>query len=185
MAIIAGIAAGDMGWMFASRSDAVMTGATGAYYLCVIDGKGGRPNIRRVAVFANVGGLYMCRGLAGGVGAVVAVDAVTRDVGVVEVGRQPARRRMTVIAGVAAGDVSRLFARRGDTVMTGAAAAQNLCVIDGKRGRPNVRCVAVLANIAGLYVCRGLAGGLRAVVAAHTIASDVDVVEVSRQPGNG
>jgi len=91
---------------------------------------------------------------------------------------------MTIVASITTGDMSRVFAGRRNAVMTGTAAAQNLCVIDGKHGRPNVRCVAVLANIAGLYVCRGLADGLRAVVAAHTIASDVDVIEVRRQPGD-
>jgi len=53
----------------------------------VIDGKRWCEHIGVVAVLANVGGLYMCRGLAGGVGAVMAVDAVTRDVDVIEIGR--------------------------------------------------------------------------------------------------
>jgi len=87
MTVVAGIATGDMSRVFASRNGAVMAGAAGAYHLRMIDGKRGRKHVGGMAVFANVGGLYVCRGLAGGVGAVMAVDAVTRDVNVIEVGR--------------------------------------------------------------------------------------------------
>ena len=184
MAVVAGIAAGDVCWMFTRRGDAVMAGAAGAYHLSVIDGKRGRPDTRRVAVLADISRLYMCRGLAGGLCAIVAAHAIASDIDVVEGGRQPRNRRMAVVAGVAAGDVGRVFAGRGDAIMAGATSAQYLGVIDGKGGRPDIRRVAVLANIGCLYMCRRLAGGLRAIVAAHAIASDIDVVEVGRQPGN-
>jgi len=87
MAVVAGIAACDVCWMFTRRSDTVMTGATGAYYLGVIDGKRRYEHIGGMAVFADIAGLNMCRGLAGRLGAVMAVDAVTRNVDVVEIGR--------------------------------------------------------------------------------------------------
>jgi len=185
MAVVAGIAAGDVGRVFARRRDAIVAGATGAYDLGVIDGKRGRPDTRRVAILADIGRLYMCRRLAGGLRAVVAAHAIASDIDVVEGGRQPGNRRMAVVAGIAAGDVGWMFTGRRDAIMAGAASAQYLGVIDGKGGRPDIRRVAVLANIGCLYMCRRLAGGLRAIVAAHAIASDIDVVEVGRQPGNG
>jgi len=92
---------------------------------------------------------------------------------------------MAVVAGITAGDVGWMFTGRGDAVMAGATGAYDLGVIDGKRRYKHIGAVAILADISRLYMCRRLAGGLCAVVAAHAIASDIDVIEVGRQPGNG
>lgn len=117
MAVLAVVAAVDMRWVFAGRRHAIMTGTAGAEYLRVIDGKYRGPDVGRVAVLADVAGLYVCRSLARRLDAVVAARAVARDVDVVEVGRQPGDRRMAVVAIVAAGNVGRVLASGRDTVV--------------------------------------------------------------------
>lgn len=42
--------------------------------------------------------------------------------------------------------------------------------------------VAVLADIRGCDVSRRFANGLGAIVAAHTIAGDIGVIEIGRNP---
>lgn len=85
MTVIAVVAAVNMCRGLAGRGDAIMTGAAGAKYLGVIDGKHGREHIGGMAVFADVAGLNVCRTLTGRLGAVMAADAVTRNVHVVEI----------------------------------------------------------------------------------------------------
>ncbi len=184
MTIVTVIAAGDMRGVFAGRRDAVMAGAASAQYLCVIDRKRGRPNIRRVAVLADIACLDVRRSFTCCINAIVAADAVARDVDVIEVRRQPGDRRMAVVAVVTASDVCRVFASCRDAIMTGTAASQNLCMVDREYGRPDVRGVAVFADVAGLDVRRSFAGGLRAIVAAKAVAGDVNVVEVGRRPAD-
>ena len=60
----------------------------------------------------------MGRALAGGVCAVMAIGTITGNVHVIEIGRQPGGGAVTIVAGVATGDVRRILARSGDTVMT-------------------------------------------------------------------
>ena len=73
---------------------------------------------------------------------------------------------MTIVAGVAAGNMSRVLSGCGDAVMTGAASSQYLGVIDGHHGCPEIRGVAVFADIRRLNVRSILAGPVRAVMAA-------------------
>ena len=80
MAIVAVVAASDMRWVFADSNDTVMTGATGANYLRVINVESWYPGIRRMTVFAHVAGLNMCGVLARSVCAVMTARTVTRDV---------------------------------------------------------------------------------------------------------
>ena len=54
---------------------------------------------------------------------------------------------MTVIACVAAGDVSQVFAGRNDTIVTAAAGADDLGVIDGHHWRKDISGMAVLTHI--------------------------------------
>ena len=121
--VVAVVAADHVVLVLATGGHTVMTGTTGTHYLRVIDGESGDPYIRRVAVFTNVAGLNMSWRLACSFHAVVAAYAVPRDIHVVKIGRKPADRRMTVIACVAAVDMSRMLARRGEPVMAGAAGA--------------------------------------------------------------
>jgi len=118
MTVITVITARDVGWVLAACDNAVMTGTAGAQTLRVVDSKYRRPDIARVTVFANVARLHMRGILAGGFGTVVAAEAVARNVHVVEIRRQPANGRMTVVAIVATGDVRRMFAGRCEAVVT-------------------------------------------------------------------
>ena len=72
-----------------------------------------------VAFLANIGGLDMRRVLADCFGTVVAAYAITGNVDVIKICRDPAIGRMTIIAGVPAGNMCRMFARGDSTVVTG------------------------------------------------------------------
>lgn len=108
--VITAIAAVDMCRMLARRHDSVMTGCAGTEYLCVIDDEHRREDIGAVAVFADIGCLNMCGILAGGFGAIVAVDTIPRNIDVIEVCGQPAGCRMTIVAGIAACNVVGILA---------------------------------------------------------------------------
>ena len=54
MAIVASVAAGNMGWVLTCGRDTVMAGATSTNYLGVIDHHHRRKHIRRVTVLADI-----------------------------------------------------------------------------------------------------------------------------------
>lgn len=87
MAVVAIIAARDVGWVLAGRYEAVMAGAACTYDLRVVDGVHRHPDVRCMAVLADIGCLDMREALAGGVNAVVAAGAIARDIYMIEVGR--------------------------------------------------------------------------------------------------
>ena len=87
MTVIAVIPARDVRRVLAACNDAVMTGAAGAQYLGVVDRENRRPHIAAVTVFANIARLYVRGALARGFGAVVAAEAVARDVDMIEIRR--------------------------------------------------------------------------------------------------
>ena len=89
MAVVAVVAAGNVGRVLACGGVAVMAGETGAKDLRVIDHVGRHKRHVVVAVLADIGGIDMRRMLARRIGAVMAADAVGGDVGVVKVGRDP------------------------------------------------------------------------------------------------
>jgi len=182
VAVVTGIAAVDVRRVFARCCDAVVAGTAGANDLRVVDRKRRREHVGGVAVFADVAGLYMCRVLAGCLGAVVAADTVTGNVDVIEICRQPAGCGVTVVAGVATGNVGGVLAGRRDAIVTGSAGTGHLGVVDGVHRRKSIGIVAVLADVGRCYVRCVLAGRIDAVVTARTIARDIDVVEVGRYP---
>ena len=160
--------------------DAIMTGLAASQYLGVIDGHHRCPQVRRVAVLADVGRLNVSGILTGRVGAIVAAYTVAGDAHVVEVRRQPGDGAVAIVAGITARDVSRVFPRRGDAIMTGSAASQYLGVIDGQDRRPQVRRMTIFADVCGLYVRRSLPGCVCAVMAAYAVAGNVHMVEICR-----
>ena len=91
---------------------------------------------------------------------------------------------MTVVATIVAGDMRRVFACCCKTVMAGAAATQHLCVIDCVDGSPHVTVVAILTDVARLYMCQVFAGGIQTVVAARAIARNIQVIECRWSPGD-
>jgi len=177
MTVITGIVTGDVCRVFAGCGDAVMAGATDADDVCVVNGKHRYEHIGVVAVFADITCLNMLRILTGRIHTVMAIDAIARNVQVIEIRGQPGNGRMTVVASIATGNVRWVFAGRGDAVMTRAAGANDLQMVDRRRRRKHIRAVAVFADVAGLNVHRILAQGIRTVVATKTIINDVYVVE--------
>ena len=62
--------------------------------------------------------------------------------------------------------------------MAGIAGAYYLGVINNEDGRPDIRGMTILANIACLYVRLDLARGIVAIVTTHTIAGDIYMVKI-------
>jgi len=184
MTIVTGFATGYMRRVLATRSDAVMTGSARTNDLRVIDHIDRRPHIGVVAVLADIRCLNVRRVLAGSSHTVMAVTAVIYDVRVIEVGGEPANRRVAVITVDTARDVRRVLADRGDAVVTGAASPQHLRMVHSICGRPYVRVVTVLTDVRCLYVREVFAGRLDTVVATCTVADNIDMVEIGRQPAD-
>jgi hypothetical protein len=63
----------------------------------------------------------------------VATNAVSGDVYVIEIRRQPCHRGMTIVTSVVAVNMSWMLACRSEPVMAGAAGAQDLGMVDGIR----------------------------------------------------
>ena len=72
-----------------------------------------------------------------------------------------------------------------NAIMTRAASPQYLGVIDSKSRCPYVWIVAILANIRRKNMCRIFARCFDTVVTAYAIASDVQVIEIRREPASG
>jgi len=120
--------------------------------------------------------------LAGRVGTVVTVDTAARDRRVIESCGQPAGRRVAIVTGIAAWDVCRVFADCGESVMAGAARTDDLCVIDSHHRRKHVGRMAVFAGIRRIDMPDIFAGRFGAVVAADTVAHDIQVIKIRRCP---
>ena len=180
MTVVAAVAAGDVVRVFTRCCKAVMAGAACAHDLDVVDGVDGRERVGVMAVFADIGRRNVRRVLADRIRAVVAARTTIDDIRVIEVRRRPANRRVTVVAGIAGGQVGRVLARCGNAIMTGAAGTDDLGMVHGEYRCEHVCRMAVLANIAGLNVRQMLAGGLGAVVAAGAVVAVVAARDVRR-----
>ena len=115
--------------------------------------------------------------LTGGAYAVMTIDAVARDIGVIEIRRNPRRGRMAIIAVVAARNVRQVFAGCRCAVMAGHAGPDNMRVIHCVGWRPELVVVAVLANVACIdmrwvFACRNCA-----VVARRTGSEYLRVID--------
>ncbi len=102
----------------------------------------------------------------------MAARAITGDIHVVEVCRQPADGGVAVVAIGAAWNMSWVFADGRSAIMTRTAGTQYLCVVNRYSGLKEDRAVAVFADIACLYVCHAFADRRSTIVAAHTIPGD-------------
>ena len=105
VAVVTGVATGQVRGVLAGGSGAVVAGEAGANDIGVIDPDHRDPAAGAVAVLADGVGLDMGGVLAGGGGAVVAAGAVAGDIGVVEDGAGPAVGGMAVVTVVATGHV--------------------------------------------------------------------------------
>ena len=129
MTVFANVCGLDMGWMLTGGSRTVMAARTGTQHLVVVNRRNWRPGIGAVAIFADVAGLDVCGSLARCIHAVVATEAVTRNIDVVEVRRDPARCRVTIVAGIPAGDMRGVLACRDETVVTRGTGADDLGMV--------------------------------------------------------
>ena len=180
VAVVTSIAAGQMIQVFAAGGNAIVAGSTLSDNLQVIDKVGRRERIAVMAVLTNNSGLNVAWVFAGRVRTVVTVSTVTEDIRVTKICGNPRGSRVAVVAIRAARNVSRVFANCCDTVMTGAAFAQNLHMVDSKRGCPDIGVVAVFADVGRQNMRWTFARGLDTVVAANTVACYVYVIKVRR-----
>ena len=185
MAVVAVVTAGDVRRGLARCDRAVVAGAAVSDHLRMINGLHRCKSDHAVAVLADITGIDMVRVLAGCIHTVVAARAVAGDIDVIEIRGYPAGRRVTVIAAVAAGNVSRGFAGRSVAVMAGLAGANDLRVIDAERRRKGAGRMAVLADRRGQDVCSLLAGRIHTIVATRAVAGDAGVIEVCGHPARG
>ena len=166
MTVVAIIAAGDMRRVLACRNDTVVAGAAGANNLSVVHRVSRYPNIRVVAVFANIRCLNVRQVLAGRLNAIVATRAIAGDAYVIEIRGQPADSRMAIVTIVAARDMCWMFAGCCSSVVARTASTQDLGVVDGIGRREYIRVVTIPTNVGCLYVRRTLADGINTVVTA-------------------
>ena len=177
MAIIAGIATGNVGRVFADGNRAIVAGRTDANDLRVVNPVSRCEDHAVMAVLADVGRLDMRRGFTNRISTVMAAEAVARNIDVIEVGRYPPVGRVTLVAGIAARYVCGVLPRGDRAIVTGRTGTNDLQMLN-----PVGRCedhvvVAVLANIGCPDMCRVLADCLCAVVAVKTIVHDCRVIE--------
>ena len=85
---------------------------------------------------------------------------------------------MAIVAVIAAGNMRWVFAGRNDAVVAGAACTDCLCVVHRKSWNPDIGVMAVFANIRRQNVRCVLARRFYAIVAAHTISGNSDVIEI-------
>lgn len=143
-----------------------------------------RPQNIVMAGFAIVSRRDMRPVLASRRRAVMAIDAVARDVHVIEIGRDPRRRRMTVVAGIAARNmIGRLAGRRG-SIVAGRACSQYLRMVHSVGRYPQDVVMAILTHVGRGDMRWRFAARIRPVVACYAVAEDICVIEISRDPGN-
>ena len=113
---------------------------------------------------------------------VVTANAVIGDASVIECRRNPRIRRMTIVTGITARKMRRVFTGCRCAIVAGEACTDDLRVIDGVRRCKGDSVMAIDAQISGVDMCQVLAGGIVAIVAADAIIRDIGVIEVGRRP---
>lgn len=169
MAVVARIAAQDVSRVLADRDRVVVTAHARTDDLQVVDGHGRRECHDAMTIFADRRRVDVIERLADRLDAVMAAYAVAHDVVVIEIRRQPAVRRVAVLARVAACDVIRGFAIGDRIVVAARARAEHMQVVDGRHGRERDDVMTVFANIGRLYVSLRFADRRHVVVAAEAV----------------
>ena len=165
---------------FTGGNRTIVAGAADADNLGVIDVVSRCPDDPVMAVLANIGGLYMRQVLAGRYRAVVTINAITADIDMIKVRRQPGLGNVAIITRIGTGDMRWIFAGRNGAIVAGATGTDDLRVIDNGRWKPQCVAMAVFANVGGLNVGRALASGSGGIVTANAVVRDTDVIEASR-----
>ena len=104
--------------VLSDRGDTIVTRAACANHLCMVDCENRRKYVARVTVFAQICGLNMGRVLACRIGAVVTTDAISCDVDVIEICRQPGHCRMAIITIDTARYMCRTLSGCGKAIVT-------------------------------------------------------------------
>ena len=172
-----------MSWVLARRRCAVVAIAAIVDDAVVIE-VCRQPRNSGMTIFTDITAIDVRRMFAGCVSAVVTAGAITHNPDVIERSRQPANRRVAIITIVAAIYVIQIFTIGDDTVMAGPAGANDLCVVDNNFRHKGDNAVTILTNVRCLDMRIVLAGRVRTVVATRTIANDIDVIEIRRDPGD-
>jgi len=82
-------------------------------------------------------------------GAIMTADTIPGYIAVIKCCSGPAAGVMTVIAGIAAGDMVGRFARGCGAVVTGCTTAQHITVVHPRHRRPTAGPVTILTGIGG------------------------------------
>lgn len=117
---------------------------------------------------------------AGEIAAVI--KRLVRKAGMPERVRNPGHCVVTGVAFPWRHEVPWIPASCGDAVMAGRAGTEHLGVVDPYHRDPRDGVMAILTNIGRLHVTGSLTGRVGPVVAAETVACDVYVIEVRREP---
>ena len=159
VAIVAGVATGNVAGILAGRRGAVLTAGTGAQDLEMIDAGDGAEGDRRVTVFADVGGGDMSEVFAGCLDTIVAAVAVARNAPVVETSRQPGHCGVAVIALITGARVGRGLALLVHIVMAGGAATEYRVMVHLGDRHPARRAMAILTEVCAEYMICWLGAG--------------------------
>jgi hypothetical protein len=184
MAIVTVVATGDMRRVFAGGGCTIVTSSASSQDLGMINIECRRPGVRVVAILANISREYVVGILSRGLNPVMATDTVSSDVDMVKVGWNPAGRRVTIVAGIAAGDMRRMFTSRDNAVVAGSAGTHYLGMVDRNHRFKADRRMAIFTNVGCEDMQRAFAGRGNAVVAGHAIANNTGVIEYCRLPCN-
>ena len=130
MAVVASDAAGYVIDVFAACCYSIMARTAGTKDLSVIDQVCRSPDINAVAILTNSRCLNVHRILASRVDTVMAAGAVTADIDVIEISRQPGHGRMAVVTIVAAGEMVEVLTGCRDAIVTGSTTTKYLRMID-------------------------------------------------------
>ena len=95
-----------------------------------------------MAVLTDIRRIHMRGVLTGGVSAIVATEAISSDIGVVEDSRYPKRAYVAIVALFARNDVAGWFAGCQDAVVASATATGHRCVVHVRDRAPGRRCMA-------------------------------------------
>lgn len=184
MAIVAGIATGNMRGRFAHGGCAVVAAGAGTEHVGMVHTRHRHPAGSAMAIYTEIGRLYMQRILAGRCHTVVATRTVGRGIAMIEDGTRPSGGVMAIITGVTAGNMRGRFTHGGCAVVAAETGAEHFVVIGTGDGCPGSRAVTTVAQIRRLNVRGVFAGRCRAIVAAGTGAKHIGMTDTGdRYPG--
>ncbi len=122
---------------------------------------------------------------ADGIDRVVTTHAVPHNIVVIEICRYPAKRRVTILAGVTTKYVGRMLTRCSRAIVATGAIPEHLQMIDAHDRSEGHNGVTIFAHVCRQSVCRVLADRTNAVVTTHAVAGNVVVIKIRGRPAVG